>query len=134
MPNELAYVRKLSLLLGWTELRRCRHTIKEAGSIDTVIMWYESGSLDDLLLQFNTQPSLCAEAFAMRFRICSGWHRVRFSRERKGLAQDVLILSDWLHRSWFESLEGRREYRRKHPECANYTWRRLRTEGPPHES
>jgi hypothetical protein len=41
-------------------------------------------------------------------------------------------LEDWLHRDNFHSTNGRRQFRRNHPEVDGYSWQVIRQFGPPY--
>jgi hypothetical protein len=120
-------IRKFASMLDWQNLKEMRHVM----DTETEIVWYESVHGHNLL-QINTIPCLCGCVFALRSRICSGWHEIAISGDTKQIREEAARLSEWLHRSWFELKERRREYRSIHPECANYTQSRLREDGPPY--
>lgn len=121
---------------GWPGLRRLRHVIDaDVPSVlrRQAIEWYESGSMANILLQINSDPSYHAAIFAIRYRICPGWHAFSLSRSEKRQQSEAQRLESWLGRRWFESLDLRREYRRMHPECAGYSFKKLREVGPPYD-
>ena len=120
-------------MLGWPDLRIYQHNCVDDGS-PTVTTWYESGQSDgqrsDFFLQINESPqgqalTYVGAIYAMRYRICSGWHRFKLSDSIEGVAP-------WLHRRWYDTLVMRRQFRSLHPECDNYSWARIRTQGPPY--
>jgi hypothetical protein len=140
----LAELVRFAAALGWSDLRMCEHRGgSEAGGATT---WYESGPSDgvrnDFFLQINEAPSgqeltYVGAVYAMRYRLCSGWHA--FTLRSTALdamnaeqAAEVALVDAWLHRRWYETAPMRREFRRLHPECAGYTWARVRNEGPPY--
>jgi hypothetical protein len=138
-----AQLEKWIRLLGWrTHLRMYRHVIDDDASSHLrreVITWYETGPAtggrDHFCLQINEAPqgqmaTYEASVYAIRYRICTGWHRFRLYWTDEKLKREAKRLGEWLHRQWFASLEGRRRFRQAHPECAGYTWTKIRNEGP----
>jgi hypothetical protein len=96
------------------------------------------GHSNDFFLQFNEAPPgqtvvYVGAVYAMRYRLCSGWHRFTLFGTPEAMAQEATKLGQWLHRRWYETLPMRREFRRLHPECANYSWPRIRKQGPPYD-
>jgi hypothetical protein len=128
-----SYVRlsQLADLLGWPELHSHRHA-------DTT--WYESGLSEggrsDLFLQFNHAPNgehgFFGAVYAIRYRICTGWHQFTLATVDGSLDGMASELDCWLHHRWFATPKMRRTFRKLHPECASYSWRRIRDEGPPY--
>ncbi len=137
MPkDDVVRLRQFAAMLGWHGLRELRHIVRDDApgiSSGSVIRWYESGSVDEVLLQINVSPYYHAAVYALRYRLCTGWHRFTLYVDTRKVAPEAAKLELWLHRKWFTTIEKRREFRAKHPECCNYTWRRIRTDGLPHE-
>jgi hypothetical protein len=128
-------------LLGWDDLRLYQHR-GAAGDDANVATWYESGQSDglgsDLFLQINEAPAgqvstYVGAVYALRYRICTGWHAFTLYDDQERVAAEASSIAAWLHRSWWESAARRREFRRLHPECADYSWARIRAEGPPYD-
>jgi hypothetical protein len=94
------------------------------------VFWYESGDRDSHVLQVNTYPHWYAAVFAIRFRIFTGWHRIpklpvkRFPKSQMQLAVELF------HTCRFDTVAGRRRYRKDHPETAGFTWAKIRALGP----
>jgi hypothetical protein len=140
----LALIR-FAAALGWTKLRRHENLVdgERTPPQPYLITWCVSGvnegNHDDLFLQINESPigqivTYEAAVYAMRYRLCSGWHGfTRFEAESEILAE-VARLDAWLHKRWFEDAVLRRQYRAAHPECAGYSWKRIQEHGPPHLS
>jgi hypothetical protein len=141
LSKPLPALRSFSRKLGWKSLRIQQHFSsvddQRQFGVEPVITWYVTGQFDgkpsDFFFQINEHPigqteTYCAAVYAMRFRICSGWHTFRIAVDDEA---ELARLEPWLHRRWFESLTARREYRRIHPECATYSWTRIQKDGPP---
>lgn len=130
--SKIKQLARLAGLLEWPELRTHRHR---------EITWYVSGQCEggrnDLFLQFNHTPkghdSYVGAVYAIRFRICTGWHPFTLKANEQPIEQVANQLEGWLRRRWFSAQPLRRTYRRMHPECAGYSWRRIRAEGLPYE-
>ena len=137
MPQlELLRLRKLASMLGWTGLTRFQHVIRDdtpCVSKDQIIHWYESGSIENIMLQINADPSYHAAVYAIRYRICSGWHSFFLYQDENRQQREAQRLEGWLGHRWFDSLTLRREYRTLHPACTGYTFRKLRDLGPPYD-
>ena len=134
--TEEAQLRRFASMLGWSSLKKYRHVIRDSSAgvpLGTVITWYESGDFNRVLFQVNMTPSLHAAVFATRFRVCTGWHKFRLSSKATDLRKEAERLRDWFAHDRFVTAEGRRKFRKQHPECAGYTVKRLRTAGPPYE-
>jgi hypothetical protein len=131
---------RFSAALGWPGLRIFQHRYLD-GDAPVVTTWYESGESGgfrtDFFLQINEAPSgqtltYVGAVYAMRFRICSGWHPFTLYDTAEQQAVEASKVDVWLNRRWYDTLGMRREFRRLHPECANYSWARLRRQGPPY--
>lgn len=137
MPrSQLVRLQRFAAMLGWRSLREWTHVVKDdegSPSAGSVIRWYESGSMERMFLQINEAPCYQASVYAMRYRLCTGWHAFTLHGDARRMAEEAAKLEPWLHHRWFTTIEKRREFRRLHPECCNYTWRRLRQSGPPYE-
>jgi len=125
-------------LLGWSGLERQEHVATDerfSHIAGQSIVWYLAGSYDDVAFQVNVTPSLRVAVFALRYRICSGWHAFKLHsdsvRAQSEAEAEADRLDAWVHSRWFVSREARRMFRARHPECAGYSWRRLREVGPP---
>ncbi len=125
--------------LGWPKLRCWQH-VTEPTKVQ--VTWYESGEADgtrdDLFLQINECPigqawTYVAGVYAIRYRICTGWHSMRLTTDLRCDASEADRLDGWLHRRWFDTLADRRQFRRLHPECSGWTRKRLRNERLPYE-
>jgi hypothetical protein len=135
----IAALRTLTRRLGWSQLRWYQHLWVERNLLITL---YESGENDgepsDLFLQINEYPigqtaTYTMAVFAIRYRICTGWHSMKLVRDARSLDCEVERLVSWFHRSWFESSANRREYRKMHPECTGWSWKRIRNEPLPYQ-
>jgi len=127
--------------LGWPELRSVRRVLEDFRGRSLTVMSYEageaSGRRDHVALHINEHPIgqatiYAAAVYAVRYRICSGWHVFCLKADDVSLQAEGERLACWLDRSWFESADRRRKYRRMHPECVGFTWTRLREKGPPY--
>jgi hypothetical protein len=135
----LAALTQFAAALGWQGLRLNQHSWLD-GDNPVITTWYESGTAEgtrsDLFLQVNEAPSgqtltYVGAVYAMRYRICSGWHPFTLLPNAQ-LAVEASKVEAWLHRRWFETLAMRRDFRRLHPECTNYSWSRIQKQGPPY--
>jgi len=63
--------------------------------------------------------------YAVRFRLYTGWHAFAFGSKNE-LDREAERLDGVLHRKWFATLEGRRQFRCRHPECAGFNWGTVR--------
>jgi hypothetical protein len=136
----LTELAQFAAALGWPDLRIYQHRHLE-GDVVTVTTWYESGVSEglrsDFFLQINEAPAgqsliYAGAVYAMRYRLCSGWRPFALHDSAEQQAVEVAQVGEWLHRRWYDTVEMRREFRRLHPECANYSWRRIRKQGPPY--
>lgn len=124
MARVLQRLQRVATQLGWGSLTVCEHI-----HAPQRIRWYEAGE-DECGLMITQAPlgqdeTFAACVFAIRYRLCSGYHLFPLpSAAFAATHQPRLHL--WLAQSWFEDLDARRSYRRAHPECAGFTWRRLR--------
>lgn len=120
-------------LLEWCPLERHIHVPDENQDTErrSAVVWYTAGSYDTAALQVNTHPELIACVFAIRFRLCSGWHLLPTMNSEAAVRREAERLKPWLHASWFRSPIMRRHFREQHPECADWTWRRIREYGVP---
>ena len=131
--RKLGLLNKWAHLLGWGDLHLKQHTlpaeIAHKVGFD-VLYWFECGKPSGILLQVNLLPQWQAAVYAMRYRICTGWHNFEFQNEpiRR---REAARLHDVLAAEWFFDQAKRRIYRKMHPEYTGYTWRRLSEEGPP---
>jgi hypothetical protein len=139
----LAALRCFARALGWPRLRMHESAIEfdHKPGKPTVVTWHESrpnrGLRDAPFLQINERSLgerqvYSAAVYAIRFKICTGWHVFRLTSDLQFDLREAERLDGWLNRRWFECPLARREFRLNHPECANYTWSRIRTFGPPH--
>ena len=132
----LQALQQWAMWLGWPELTVHHQEVpggEPSGTSVKMVCWYTCGSYDDVVLQINEDPRWQAAVYAVRYRICTGWHGFQITGDRRRLRDEARRLESWMHRRWFVTLEGRRAFRVRHPECAGYTWKRLREEGPPKE-
>lgn len=146
MPARIAKIKPLAELqqfaraLGWSRLRMFQHTLQDAPGKSKIITWYESGFNDGgklaLFLQINEHPigtlrTYNAAVYAMRYRMCTGWLPFRLTAALQHDPNESECLAGRLHRKWFQTIEARREFRVKHPECVGYSWKRIGEIGPP---
>lgn len=140
MGNEkrLKCLQRLVRLLGWkSPLRIYKHIISEEecpSLAGRVITWYETGVSRcgrlDCFLQINEPPEgqsapYMAGVYAIRYRICTGWHKFGLSARDSDQKREARRLWPWLAYEWFASIQKRRAFRNAHPECTGYTWHRL---------
>jgi hypothetical protein len=130
--------------LGWAVPRRFEHTVSTSATSARCrgIVFYESGCLGDprtdCFLQVNqlavrgTHLLLSAAVYAIRYRICTGWHAVEIPVDADKVLDVAAKMSRWLGRQNFDRYESRREFRVRHPETADYSWSRIRQLGPPY--
>jgi hypothetical protein len=127
---------KWARLLGWPGLSLAQHDIPGwvfGRSQKTVLYWYEHQcKKTGILFQVNEMPTWHACVYAMRYRICTGWHVFKLSKNPAILKREADRLAGFLSASWFLTLEGRRLFRAKHPECSAMTWNRIHREGFPY--
>src|SRR4051794_38496049 len=85
------------------------------------IISFETPGMPELGLQINIAPRWVASVYAMRYRMISGWHRFEVTwSDDETFRAEARRIEEWLHARWFTSPKGRREYRRRHPECVDY--------------
>ncbi len=127
----LASLRTFARQLGWLHLRWYQHQLEP----NEFVTWYESGksegSRNDLFLQINECPigqttTYAAAVYAFRYRICTGWHSMTLWPDAGRIRCETERLQPWLHRSWFQSLANRRQFRQMHPECCEWSWKRIK--------
>lgn len=87
-----------------------------------------------IYVQINPQtekhPRLFAmNIYAMRYRLCTGWHGFMIDRNQ---SKEIPRVLPWLHATNFITPAGRALLRRTNPECTDYTWQRIRDSGPPY--
>lgn len=136
MKGETLYLRRFAGMLGWRSIHAYEHIVRDSllvASGLSLIRWYESGSLEDILLQINLVPDYRAAVYAIRYKLCTGWHKFTLHKERDSLQQEADRVRKWLARSWFTSQRMRQRFRELHPECSGYSMKRLREAGPPYE-
>jgi hypothetical protein len=129
------YLREFAGALGWRHLKRYEHQIPVLESTVhtfTSIVWYESGSMERVFLQINESPSYRAAVYAMRYRLYTGWLRLDLGNTVEAAGVQADRLHGFLAREWFTSLDKRRAFRRMHPECTGWTWKRIRSEAAPY--
>lgn len=128
-------LKDFSRMLGWKRLKRHEHIWEDEAK---TIVWYESGdvfSKEKLpALQINHHPidqqrhfAVCV--YALRYRLCSGWHE--FDLHARPLEKEADRLRDLVAHEWFHSPGRRREYRTLHPECTGFTQKRVSERGVP---
>jgi len=135
IPSIYPRLRLFARFLEWENLQEYRHkaerTVPNLRKGQIIRCWC-SGSYEDLALHINENPPWYACVYALRYRICTGWHWLYPYKDQRKLMREAKRLYGLLGRSWFTSAQRRREFRLIHPECADYSWSRLRKEGPPH--
>jgi len=99
----------------------------------TIIRWWYSGDYDDVALQITENPRWYAGVYAWPYRIFTGWHHFTPYKAKRKQVREAERLAGFLDFSNFASREGRRIFRKRHPECACYSWRRYVREGPPYD-
>jgi hypothetical protein len=131
----LAHLRHFASLLGWESLEKHAHRIPERERRDRTmprtIVWYQAGRFNDIWLQINVLPALYAAVYAPRYRLCSQWHGFTVGSAAAARRAEAERLGSLLNRRWFVLPDARREYRRLHPECVGYSWRRIHEVGFP---
>lgn len=137
-------IKKFVESLGWPSPSRYEHSVQDRSNVDLPkrLVWYESGSVGnprtDCFLQLNElgcegQSVLLAGAvYALRYRLCTGWHPIELSTDQDKFEQSLNYVSPWLNYDNFHTLEMRRAFRKLHPETANYSWTSIRERGSPY--
>jgi len=87
-------------------------------------------------LQINESPigqqrHYCVAAYALRYRIRSGWYCFSFSNRRTG-PERIHALRELVGKRLFATPNARRDFRKAHPECAGFTERLNIRRGPPY--
>lgn len=133
----VARLERFAASLGWHDLQPHQHTLDD----DTSVVWYESGrttgdASQHFALQINEHPIGSTDHFAaavhcMKYRICSGFHTFSCRSIPEAQAESRRLFA-WLDHGWFATPKSRQAYRVAHPECADYSWRKLREQGEPH--
>lgn len=107
--------------------------IQMAGGRSTLV-WFESGAIDECMLQVSYSPTLCCVIYAIRYRIFVPWHAlsdhgdaVTFTRSQGSYA----MLFDYNN---FNTQTGRRRFRLRYPEYSRMSWRRVQALGAPHQN
>jgi len=136
-------LQRIAAYWGWSELRRelVSYVDEQSGKRRTVV-YYVSGQNDwrlpaPLYLQINQCPigqlrQYSVAVYALGYRICSGWYCFRLSEQHADQAR-ISALSDLVGRSHFDTVESRRAFRKNHPECAGYSWPKIRRYGTHYE-
>ncbi len=131
----IAALRLFAGALGWSPLHAYQHEFPEGVEGARTIAWYESGLSDsgraDLFLQINEHSigavqTYEAAVYAPRFRLFTGWQKFRLTDDLQCDSSEADRLHSLLHRDWYVSLAARRKFRARHPECAGYSWKRIR--------
>lgn len=126
---------------GWppAELSRLPAECARVGPLE-IVHYFTIGEMDEpLYVQVNlhgeAHPLLAMTCvYAMRYRLCSGWHGVLLHESPAELLAEADGAACWLAREHFTSAAARKAYRAAHPECRGWSWRRIREEaGPPYE-
>lgn len=134
----LGSLKQLAFKLGWPRLRLRQHVFDDGKTIAWYVAGNAEGSRHDLFLQINECPigqtvTYTAAVYAVRYGLCSGWHSVTLSTDPTHNDAEVKRVDAWLHRRWFDTLAGRRQYRSRHPECTGWSWSRIARERLPYE-
>lgn len=125
---------RLALLareLGWPPLRMRSHRLPRHVSRSrqpAEIVWHESTHPLGITLQINEGPAPCACVIAVKYRLFTGWHELGDMATRRSVLALAKRLRPWLHVSCFRTAHQRALYRKRHPECAGFTWAKLRAE------
>jgi hypothetical protein len=138
-------LRRVARLLGWrSPIRRYQHRVREKEAPPklqgTTLTWFEvgtaTGGRHDCFLHINESPpgqtiTYIGAVYAIRYRICTGWHKFRLFADADDFEREALRLREWLAWEWFASPEKRRVFRRAHPMSTGYSWRAIRERGLP---
>lgn len=120
--------------LGWDDLEEFAHVVTGVPTIPdgTVIRLWESAPHGySYFLQIQYHGIWAVQVHALKFRIVTGWHEFNINAKPEAEAKRLYGL---LGAEWFQSREGRAAFRSRHPECTNFTWHRIRTEGLPYRT
>jgi hypothetical protein len=124
--------------LGWPKSQLCR-SLEVSGNGGPLKLrhYFSIGEMDHpLYLQVNLEgeahPLLAmVGVYAMRYRLCSGWHGVLLHESPDELVAEADAAACWVAGKHFDSAAARKAYRAAHPECSGWSWKRLRAEGGP---
>lgn len=125
-PQHSHAIQSAFQFFGWPVAKFHDRTLPDGSTI----CWYES---DDgyIMSQINLSPLVHMGVFALRYRLCCAWIRLPVPENDAGQSRVWASLRGLLHYDNFSTLNGRRNYRIHHPECNNYSWKRIREIGPP---
>lgn len=133
-PSPVPALRAFARQLGWTHLRRYQHVFADESPARKIV-WYlagqSSGGRSDVFLQINEHPigakrTYAAAVYAPRYRLYTNWHTFRLGADLHCNPAETVRLEDLLHRRWYETPAARKEFRICHPECAGFSWKRIR--------
>lgn len=145
MDADSVILSRIAERLGWPMLERNVHRLNSADAERFGVpefAWYTSGSYDDVALHINgdglvnkpgPRDRYYAAVYAIRYRLACGHFGFRLPTTPAAETRLVVQLDNWLNRLWFSTGEGRRAFRRLHPECAGLTWTKLRARKLPFE-
>ncbi len=132
-------LRRILHWLGWEGLQMERAPVEKQSESAHPLMEYffTIGEMDSqLYLQVNPLPlqhsrlyGICV--YAMGYRLCSGWHGIIPTCTDDAMRIQLDHVRSWIARDNFTSLNARREYRFKHPECKDWSWLRIQNNGGP---
>ncbi len=138
-PSEaFTKLRRFCLGLGWDAplvANRTPEELHDRGKHSLMRYFYTMYETDSpICLQINPQTDLhprlfAISIFALRYRICTGWHGFMLDRNMK---REIVDVSRWAHASLFETVGSRKAFRESNPECCDYTWKRIRDFGGPY--
>lgn len=130
--------------LGWGKFNLFIYEVPEPDDSDkkgTLSVWMEcrewssNCNSDDIFMQINldnaTKGGLRMCVFAIRYRICTGWHRFTAHTAPAKRRKEATRLSPFFEASHFINPKNRRNYRMTYPQSYGYTWKRVREEGVP---
>lgn len=127
-------VKLFASALRWKNMKQHRHVfppeVRDQFSNKSIV-WFEAGAFPECFLQINLLGGYKAAVYALKYRICTGWHPFVLGSTPQRIRAEARRLHSWLAADWFESPASRRALRKLHPECANYTWGRVEREGVP---
>ena len=118
---------RFACLLGWPQLQSLQREMQDG----CLARWYEPDRQNYVRLQINHHPQGQSEtfhaiAFALRYRLCSGWQQFQLHTDPQKLTAEAERVRTWLDFSWYATDDRRHEFRKRHPECAGLTWNGLR--------